>query len=82
MLNRKCVACRQINKQNTMLRVAKIENQFVIDHKQKLGGRGAYICNNKNCINLTIKKHLLNKAYKTNVGEEIYNKLGDYEQNC
>ncbi len=82
MLDRKCVACKQIYKQNLMLRIAKINNEFVIDTKQKLGGRGAYICKNPNCLKLTIKKHLLNRAYKMNVGEEIYNKLGEYEQSC
>ena len=81
MLDRKCVACRQTKKQNDMLRVAKISGEFVLDLKQKLGGRGAYICKDKNCLNLTIKKHLLNKAYKMSVDNNIYIKLGEYEQN-
>lgn len=63
-----------------MLRVAKINGKFVLDLSQKLGGRGAYICKNKDCISTTIKKKQLNRAFKTNVDSEIYEKLGEYEQ--
>lgn len=79
--DRKCVACRNSKQQNEMLRVARIDNQYYIDLKNKMGGRGAYVCKDKNCIDLTIKKKLLNKSYKTNVDVQIYEKLGEYEQN-
>ena len=78
---RRCIACKQNKPQTEMLRVAKIDNNFVIDEKQKLGGRGAYVCKSKECLNFTIKKRQLNRAFKTNVGNEIYEKLGEYEQN-
>lgn len=80
-LNRKCVACRECKQQNEMLRIARIQDQFVIDAKHKLGGRGAYVCKNKNCIDLTIKKRLLNRSFKANLDVNIYNMLGEYEQN-
>lgn len=78
---RRCVACRENKHQSEMLRITKINNEFLIDANQKLGGRGAYICKNANCINLTIKKKLLNRSYKQNLDNEIYIKLGEYEQN-
>ncbi len=78
---RRCVACKQTKNKSEMLRVVRLNNEFMIDKNHKLNGRGAYICNDKNCIALTIKKRLLNRAYKTNLGEEIYLKLGEYEQN-
>lgn len=78
---RRCVACRENKQQADMLRITRINNEFIIDEKQKLGGRGAYVCKNANCINLTIKKRLLNRAYKQNIENELYNKLGEYEQN-
>ena len=64
-----------------MLRIARVDQQFVIDIHHKLGGRGAYICKDKQCINLTIKKRLLNKSFKANLSNEIYKILEDYEQN-
>lgn len=77
---RRCVACRQTKPQSEMLRVTRINNEFMLDLNHKLGGRGAYVCKCANCIALTQKKHLLNKSFKTNVNEEIYSKLGEYEQ--
>ena len=79
---RRCIACRQAKLQSEMLRIAHIDGAFMLDTKHKLNGRGAYICKNKNCIELAHKKHLLNRAFKTNVGDEIYLKIGEYEQNC
>lgn len=78
---RRCVACRQTKQQNEMLRIARINNQFIIDKNNKLDGRGAYVCKDQKCIDLTIKKKLLNRAFKTNLNAEIYQKLEEYEQN-
>lgn len=78
---RRCVACRTNKQQSKMLRIARIENQYIIDKNQKLGGRGAYVCCDSKCIDLTIKKRLLNKSFKTNLDVLIYEKLGEYEQN-
>lgn len=79
--SRRCVACRESKQQNQMLRITRINNEYLIDINNKLGGRGAYVCKDSNCINLTIKKKLLNKSYKSNVDIQIYDKLGEYEQN-
>ena len=61
-----------------MLRIARINNEYFIDKNFKLNGRGANICNKAECINLTIKKRLLNKSFKSNLGAEIYDKLSEY----
>ena len=78
---RRCVACRQNKQQKEMLRIARINEECVIDKNQKFGGRGAYVCLDPKCIDLTIKKKLLNRAFKTNLNVQIYEKLGEYEQN-
>ena len=78
---RRCVACRANKQQNEMLRIEKLENDFLIDLTHKIGGCGAYICKDKACLAQTIKKRLLNKAFKMNVGENIYSRLVEYEQN-
>ncbi len=79
--NRRCVACRECVQQSELLRVGRINNEFVIDSSHKLGGRGAYVCNKNDCINLTMKKKLLNRSFKTNLDVKIYEKLGEYVQN-
>lgn len=78
---RRCVACRQAKLQNEMLRIARVENEYFIDEQNKMQGRGAYICKDHNCIDLVLKKKLLNRAFKSNLGTLIYEKLGEYEQN-
>ena len=78
---RRCVACHNNFNQQDMLRVAKVNSEYKIDIKQNLQGRGAYICKTKECLNQTIKKRLLNKSFKTNITNSIYEELGDYEQN-
>lgn len=78
---RLCIACREHKNQNQMLRIARIENEYIFDFNFKLGGRGAYICKDKACLSLTIKKRLLNRAFKTNIDSSVYVRLGEYEQN-
>ena len=78
-MERRCVACHQNLQQNEMLRVARVNNNFVLDKNHNMQGRGAYICKNKQCIGLAIKKKLLNKAFKTNLSNSIYEELGKYE---
>ncbi|MBE5741350.1 MAG: YlxR family protein [Clostridiales bacterium] len=79
--DRRCVACHETKQQKDLLRVTRIDGMITIDSEQKLGGRGAYICKDRKCIELTIKKHLLNRAFKSNLEHSIYEKLGAYEQN-
>ena len=64
-----------------MIRIARINQEFVIDKDYKLGGRGAYVCKNQQCVDLTIKKKLLNRAFKANLSNQIYEILEGYEQN-
>jgi predicted RNA-binding protein YlxR (DUF448 family) len=64
-----------------MIRVARVNGSFLLDLIHKMGGRGAYVCKDENCINLTIKKRLLNKAFKSNLEEGIYKLLEEYEKN-
>ncbi len=78
---RKCVACKESKYQYDMLRLTKIDNQITIDKKHALGGHGAYVCKNRDCIELAIKKKLFNKAFKMNIDNSIYIQLGEYEQN-
>lgn len=79
--SRRCVACKESKLQSEMLRLTKIDNQIIIDNKNKLGGRGAYVCKNNDCMKLAIKKKLFNRAFKMNIDNSIYEQLGEYEQN-
>ena len=74
---RQCVACREMKPKKDLLRIVKLaeSDEYVFDKSGKLNGRGAYICNNDDCINLVIKKKLINRSFKSNVSSEIYETL-------
>ena len=73
---RMCIACREMQDKKNLLRVVKDkENQISIDITGKKNGRGAYICKNEDCLNKCIKQKSFNKAFKTNVGDEVYHQI-------
>lgn len=74
---RRCVACRQTNLKQNLIRVCRVDDKFVIDPTHKLNGRSAYICNNTDCLTKVIDKKLLNRSFKTNL-EDIYSNLRGY----
>ena len=76
---RTCIACRNKNNQNEMIRISKINGIITVEKKHSAFGRGAYICKNKDCVALVINKKLLNRAFKANLDADVYNQLGDYE---
>lgn len=78
---RRCVACRQSKHQNDMLRLSRINGEIVFDYENRLGGRGAYVCKNEDCIKLAIKKRLFNRSFKSNIPIEVYENLEEYAQN-
>ncbi|MBQ7352061.1 MAG: YlxR family protein [Clostridia bacterium] len=80
MLNKKvplrmCIACKESKPKKELVRIVKNEETFVLDKTGKLNGRGAYICNNSDCLEKLCKQKILNKAYKQNVDPSVYEKI-------
>ena len=70
---RMCIACRELKEKREMLRIVKnAEGQIFIDFSSKAQGRGAYICDNPECIKKLTSRRLLNKVFSSQVGEEVY----------
>lgn len=70
---RMCIACRELKDKREMLRVVKSqENKIFLDFSSKASGRGAYICDNADCITKLKKSRLLNKAFSCAVDESVY----------
>ena len=73
---RQCIVCRESKPKKELLRIVKTaDNHFVVDKKGKVNGRGSYICNNDDCIQKLFKQKSLNKAFKTNISQEVYEQL-------
>ena len=72
---RMCVACHESKPKKEMLRVVKPkEGDAFIDFTGKAAGRGAYVCDNPDCIRKLRKARLLNKAFSTEIPAEVYEK--------
>ncbi|MDE6598198.1 MAG: YlxR family protein [Clostridia bacterium] len=69
---RMCIACRELKEKRSMLRVVKNDDKIFIDFSSKAAGRGAYICDNPECIKKLKKGRLLNKVFSCNVDEGVY----------
>lgn len=73
---RTCMGCNQSKNKNELIRIVKnSNNEIFIDLTGKANGRGAYICNNKECLEKAVKSKRLEKSFETKISEEIYNNL-------
>ena len=75
---RTCIACRIKKDKGDLLRIARNkQGEIVIDEDSCADGRGAYVCKNTDCINKLIKTKALNRAFKSPIPLEFYDKLGE-----
>ena len=78
MKERICCTCRKLGPVSDRIRVGRSKNvdgsyTYFIDERGNANGRGAYIC--KSCIPDAIKKRALNRSFKSQVPQEIYDQL-------
>lgn len=70
---RMCIACHEMKAKKEMLRVVKNkEGEVFIDFTGKSAGRGAYICDNPDCVKKLRKAKLLNKTFSTDIPDSVY----------
>lgn len=70
---RQCISCRELKEKREMLRIVKNkEGEIFLDFSGKAAGRGAYICDNADCIVKLKKQRLINKAFSCNVDDKVY----------
>jgi len=75
MVERMCICCRQRFEKKVLRRIVKNKNGVIeVDLLHKLEGRGAYICSEA-CLNKCINTRQLNRAFKKEVGQEVYKEL-------
>ncbi len=69
---RMCIACREMKPKKELIRIVKSGDEIKLDKTGKANGRGAYICNDKECIQKLKKQKLLNRVFSCNVDNEVY----------
>ena len=73
---RTCMGCNSKKDKKDLIRIVKNnKNEISIDKTGKQDGRGAYICNNIQCLEKVIKTKRLEKALGLKITEEVYSNL-------
>jgi predicted RNA-binding protein YlxR (DUF448 family) len=68
---RTCIACRQVKEKKTLIRLVRTEKGVAeIDVFGEKPGRGAYLCSNKVCWELALKKNRLEYALRAKLNED------------
>ena len=73
---RTCIGCNAQKDKKDLIRIVKSKDGVIgIDKTGKANGRGAYICNNIDCLEKVIKTNRLEKIFETKISKEIYENL-------
>ena len=75
---RMCIACRERKPKDQLLRFVSHDHQIVLDNQKQLDGRGFYLCNKIECVDLMKKKKILNKVLSRMVTEQEYEAMKEY----
>lgn len=67
-----CIACKEMKPKKEMLRIVKSGDNIFLDKTGKANGRGAYICNDENCIKKLKKQKLVNRVFSCEVDDAVY----------
>ena len=70
---RTCMGCNSKKDKSELIRIVKNnKNEITVDKTGKLEGRGAYICNNMECLEKAIKSRRIEKAIEAKISDEIF----------
>ena len=73
---RTCMGCNTKKDKQDLIRIVKNKDgEISIDKTGKKEGRGAYICDNIQCLEKAIKSKRIDKIFDMKISEEIYEKL-------
>lgn len=88
---RQCIGCRESRPKSELIRIVRsgqsdgseriegstafIDQTVFIDRSGKANGRGAYLCDCLECLRKARKNHGLERAFKINIKDEIYDDL-------
>lgn len=81
---RRCVGCGTNKEKRELIRIVRTpEGKIFLDRSGRMNGRGAYLCDNPECLAKARKRRSLNRAFGMAVPDEVYEELlqkweGDY----
>lgn len=74
---RTCIACRAVKPKRELIRIVKNGTEISLDRTGKKNGRGAYICDDIECLNKLKKGKLLSRTFSCAVDESVYERLSE-----
>lgn len=79
---RKCLGCEENKSKKELIRIVKTpENEVLVDLTGKVNGRGAYICNNKECFKMAMKNNRISRNLEIEIPKGKIEELEDKIQN-
>ncbi len=76
IVQRMCMGCNTKKDKRELIRIVMDkEGNISVDKTGKLSGRGAYICDDINCLEKVIKTKRLERIFETKIDEDIYKNL-------
>lgn len=68
---RRCIGCMESRPKSELVRIAYYEGQLTVDYSGRARGRGVYLCNRPECMELAKKKNALQRNFKTNFDKDV-----------
>ena len=73
---RRCLGCMESKPKKELIRIVKDSDGVLsVDKTGKKNGRGAYFCDNEECLEKAIKSKRIEKEFEINISKEVYDKL-------
>lgn len=75
---RQCLGCREMKPKRELIRAVRSPGgEISLDFKGKKPGRGAYICNDAQCLKKALKSKALERAFSAQIPDEVYAALNE-----
>lgn len=73
---RRCCGCNEQKPKKELIRVVRnAEGEISLDLTGKASGRGAYICNNLECLKKARKSKRIDRTFEITIPDGIYDKM-------
>ncbi len=73
---RRCNGCNEQKPKNQLIRIVKSpEDEISLDLTGKASGRGAYICNDIECLRKARKSRRIDRTFEMTIPENVYDSL-------
>lgn len=73
---RRCNGCNEQKPKKELIRVVKSpDGNISLDLTGKASGRGAYICNNPDCLQKARKSRRIDRTFDMTIPDDVYNSL-------